>query len=194
MAYFAERPLRISGPVQLILALVAFKLMVPPLIGAVRRAQEDSAAGKLANFDIHRRVETQSARFWYALEQISALPDDIVIATTEVGHPAALNPRKTIVDIAGLNEPGFALDGFSADRLFDVLVPDVLYMPHPDYAPIVAQIRAHPTFASGYREFTADDLDAYMGIAVRRNSTHYEELCRAIEQTRIGAIAALPVH
>ena len=194
VAYFTERPLPYSRPVQLMLALVACKLMVPPLVSAVRRAVDDEAGGKLATFDIHRRVETQSARFWYALERISALPDEIVIATTEVGHPAALNPRKMIVDIAGLNEPEFALAGFSADRLFGVIKPDVVYMPHPDYAPIVAQMRAYPTFAAEYREFTAEELDAYMGIAVRRNSAHYNELCGAIEQTRVGTVAALPVH
>jgi hypothetical protein len=67
-------------------------------------------------------------------------------------------------------------------------------MPHPDYAPIVAQIRAYPTFTAEYREFTAEELDAYMGVAVRRGSAHYAALCSAIEQTRVGAIAALPVH
>jgi len=49
---------------------------------------------------------------WFGLDEFSALPNDLTIATTEVGLPAAMNPEKTIVDLTGLNENGLRSPGF----------------------------------------------------------------------------------
>ncbi|MGB8644005.1 MAG: hypothetical protein WCF84_02115, partial [Anaerolineae bacterium] len=117
-------------------------------------------------------------------------PDDMVIATTEIGVLSAANPRKTVVDMAGLNETGFAHDGFSANRLFQEYNPDVIYMPHPDYDVMIAQITTNPYFIAHYEYLPGPSLHTFLGVAIRRDGRYYAALHQALEEVRIRAASS----
>jgi hypothetical protein len=171
---------------------LAFLSVGPAALDAAHAARGEQRTGQLFVFDAAARFErgaSRAARLWFGLTRFSQLPDDLVIATTEVGHPAALNPNKRIVDLAGLNETRFAHEGFSADRLF-AMQPDVIYLPHPDYQEMNAALRTHPVLRDDYRVYTKADLGlggyAYttLDLALRKSSRHYAELERIVAETR----------
>lgn len=124
---------------------------------------------------------TQVHRYWFQLASISALPDDLTLAATEVGHLGAYNPRKTIVDLASLNNTQFAHHGFSADRLFACHHPDFIYMPHWHYDRIVTDILANPTFVADYDYYPAKKINAELGIAISRKSKYYHAMRDIVE-------------
>ncbi len=171
------RPLAWVGALLLVYGLVPLgRLGVEKLSGRLQR-------GEWAAFDVWSGP--QKHNYWYRLDAVSELPDDLVVATTEVGRPVAMNPQMRVIDITGLNEAPFALHGFSADRLLDHYRPDLIYMPHPHYKEIDAAIRSHPTFQDQYELFPAEQLTEQlgkpveMGMAIRRDSPYYQPL-RAI--------------
>jgi hypothetical protein len=96
-----------------------------------------------------------------------------------------MNPDKNIVDLVGLNEAEFAQHGFSTEHLFGTYRPDVFYMPHPHYTAMNAAIRSHPEFISGYEVFSAEDLDAAMGVALRRDGRYYSQLRKMLDEARV---------
>jgi hypothetical protein len=124
-------------------------------------------------FDLEENYRRAYSRYWFRLDRFMALPDDLVMATTEVGRPAVMSPGKAIVDLAGLHETHFAHHGFSAEWLFREYQPDLIYMPLPLYRRMLEQIRAHPRFVEGYDYYPRKALGARMGIALRRDSPHY---------------------
>ena len=120
---------------------------------------------------------------WIALERISRLPDDLVIATTEVGLPGVLNLDKIILDMAGLQNTSFAHAPFSANLLLAKDRPDMIYMPHPHYKKMIREIESHPLFLSDYDFFPAERYNALSGVAIRRQSSHYPDLRRILLET-----------
>jgi len=159
--------------------LLLLRFVAPPVLDSVQTLRDEMQRDRFARFDLMERYRRQSSRFWFGLDRVSALPDDLVLATTEIGHPAALNPRKRVVDMVGLNESGFARGGFSAERLLTQYQPDICYMPHEHYKLMNDQILGSPLFAQAYELFGARELNASMAVALRRDSRYYEEL-RAI--------------
>jgi hypothetical protein len=113
---------------------------------------------------------------WPGLSAFSALPDDLKIATTEVGYPAAMNPRKEIIDLAGLNHTGLALGRVSLQEVIRTRHPDVVYLPHPDYVEMNEAIQADPYFRAHYDQFASA---ARLSVAVFRES-RYGIVLRAI--------------
>ncbi len=105
------------------------------------------------------------------------LPDDIVIATTEVGYPGVLNPHKTIIDLAGLNDTEFARQGFSAARLFARSRPDLFYLTTRHYVEIRSALFNSPEFAHGYELLQPP---GGLVIALRRDGPRYAALRGAI--------------
>jgi hypothetical protein len=178
----------VIAPLLVIGGLWLLRIALPPFVDGVQSVHQEWRGDRMAHFDMLERYRRQSADFWLALDSFSALPDDLVIATTEVGQPAVMNPRKQIIDLVGLNEESFAQYGFSADRLFDVYRPDVIYMPHPHYTNMNRDLRAHPGF-QGYEEYTAEALGAGMGLALRRDSKYFAELHRMAEEARARLLA-----
>ncbi len=130
------------------------------------------------------------AGFWPGLDELSALPNDLVIATTEVGLPGALNPEKVIVDMAGLNETAIAHRGFSADWLFENYLPDWIYLPHPHYVEMISEIEGHPFFQNSYDYLPGKKMGTEMGVALLKASPYFGEMNRirkeAIERLRPG--------
>lgn len=112
-------------------------------------------------------------RNWFMLSEFSRGPDDLVIATTEVGLPLALNPRKKIIDLAGLNETEIAHQGFKASTFFNRHQPDLIYLPHPDYVEMIQEIQSDPFFQKHYELFPAEFIKAKMSVALKRESRHY---------------------
>ena len=113
------------------------------------------------------------SEYWIQLDAFSRLPDDLVIATTEVGYPGVLNPEKTIVDLAGLNDTEFARQGFSARSLFDRYQPDLFLLPRSHYAAMRNELSQAPEFRSGYEIFRPGKG---LGIALRRDSPYYRAM------------------
>jgi hypothetical protein len=112
---------------------------------------------------------------WFRPDAFAALPDDVVIATSEVGLISALAPRKKIIDIAGLNDPAIALSGFSAARLFADGGPDVLFFPHPDYREFIQQMLEAPEI-TGYDLYPPGALGSLLGVGIKRSSRHYRKM------------------
>ena len=133
------------------------------------------------HFDIKKDYRERYSHFWFCLDQVSSLPDDLSIATSEVGHPLAMNPKKVIIDLTGLNETMIAHNGFSADRFFQHYQPDLIYMPHPHYQDIIQQISHNPYFLSHYEYFSSSVLSATVGIAIKRDSKYYVRLREIVE-------------
>jgi hypothetical protein len=118
----------------------------------------------------------------FALDRFSLLPDDLVIAATEVGHLGAMNPRKTVIDLAGLNDTEFGRHPFSAKRLMS-LAPDLIYLPHPDYRGMNADILADPEFRARYELHSREELQA-LPVAIRLDSPHYAAMERIVDEAR----------
>lgn len=112
---------------------------------------------------------------WYKLAQFADV-DNITVATTEVGAVAVANFSWRVIDLAGLNDTRFALEGFSATVLLEDYRPDLLYLPYPDYIEMIESIVTHPTFIRDYTYFTAGQVRLPMGVAIRNDSPVYADL------------------
>jgi hypothetical protein len=110
---------------------------------------------------------------WFRLEQFSTLGDDAVFATTEVGLVGAMNPGKTVIDLAGLNETRIAHGESPASVIFGGQVPDLIYMPHPDYTHLLAQIEANPFFRENFAHYPDSVLGCKLGLALNKRSRYY---------------------
>ena len=123
-------------------------------------------------------------KYWFKLDLFSALPDDLVMATTEVGMLAALNPRKIVVDLAGLNERGLAHRRFQAASFFEKYHPDLIYMPYSHYKEMIEDIQK----SAAFKDYEAFDRNALgtkdFGLAINKRSPHYEAMKTIITRHR----------
>ncbi len=134
---------------------------------------------RLGSFDLrdHYQGHTKISNVWYCLQAVADLPDDVVIATTEVGLPSVLAPHKTIIDLAGLNETQFAQSRLTGDRLFKSYQPDIVYLPRPDfYGEMYTEITTHSYFREHYKQYTAESLNTTLGVALKKTSPYYPTL------------------
>ncbi len=111
----------------------------------------------------------------FAVAELPDLPDDLVVAGTEIGFIGLRASGKRVVDLCGLHDTDFALHGFSADRLLTIDHPDLLYLPHHDYTEMRAAISGHPTFKDEYERFSRQRMRG-LTVALRRTSPHYARL------------------
>jgi hypothetical protein len=95
------------------------------------------------------------------------LPGGTVMAASEVGCLGSSAPQVNIIDVVGLNDREIATSGFSMNRLLD-RSPDVIWLPHPPYTWLRAQMWDDPKFLAQYEVY--DHAFDY-GIAIRKNST-----------------------
>ncbi|XXX80152.1 hypothetical protein WMF30_15410 [Sorangium sp. So ce134] len=164
------------------LAFLWFHLSTP-LATAAKDLAGAVAANRLGHFNIVKHGNTSGPqKYWFAIDRVSTLPDDLVIATTEVGMIGAMNLKKTIIDMAGLNDTSFALEPFSADKFFKAYKPDLIYMPHPHYVKMIEDLEAHPEM-SRYVAYSQKKLGtSQFGIAVRRDSPYFERLQQIVKE------------
>lgn len=143
------------------------------LADSLRLMIHDRPENERPRFSVLRNYQNKWRNYWYRLDEISALPDDLVIATTEIGHVAALNPNKRIIDLSGLNDARFIFHGWDMEAMLRVDRPDVIYLPHPDYISIGDALRTCSRFREEYDVFDPDVLGGTrFGIALRRTSPH----------------------
>ncbi|UCE01515.1 MAG: hypothetical protein JSW67_09495 [Candidatus Latescibacterota bacterium] len=174
--------LGVAAPIAATVTSIALAATLLPLWQrAVPRLRSSAPFFRIAAIDNHAG---SGRRYWYRLEQVSALPEEVVLAATEIGLPGVLNLEKKIVDLSGLNDPHFARHGFDADRLFQNEPPDWIYMPHPDYVALTRAIRAHPVFRS---EYDALRPGTTLPLAIRRTSPHYARMRAILRQAGRGA-------
>ena len=122
------------------------------------------------------------AFIWYRFDRFARLPDDLVVATTEVGEPAVMAPHKTIIDMAGINDTEFALAPLTADRLL-AQKPDLIYLPPPAYRGMLRQLRESAAFQRDYVLYEGDRIKpALLGVAIRRSSRHFGAMQRIISE------------
>ncbi|MGB2869686.1 MAG: hypothetical protein WBD36_14615 [Bacteroidota bacterium] len=174
-----ERLLRLGPRAIFVSASLIVGLLTPSvLLNTTTRISTELTDGEFLKTDIW---DGYWARNWYRLDAFSKLPDEIVIATTEVGHPGVLNPDKTVIDIAGLNDTEIALHGFNSRRLFETYHPDLVYFPHRHYQEMIREIEENPYFREHYDYYPAPALGVRLGVALLRESKHYESMKQIME-------------
>ncbi|MDI1447583.1 hypothetical protein [Polyangium sp. 6x1] len=184
----APRPAAASPAVPLVAAgalLFALWELAPTFTAAGKDLLGAALGGTVGRFNMQKHVLEQGPQgYWFKLDRFAALPDDVVIATTEVGLLGALNSGKTVIDLAGLNEPRFALSRFSADTLFTAWKPDIIYMPHPDYEEMTEGIQRHPALAD-YDVYSKGQIQtSAFGVAIRKSSKYHAEMDAIVKERR----------
>lgn len=137
-------------------------------------------------------LDSSSRQYWFRLEDFSQLPDDVVWATTEIGLPGVLNPRRTIVDLSGLNDIEFARRGFTAEALFRRAKPDLIYMPPADYREMIQQLVQHPAFRTEYEYYPPRALGTGLGLAVRKGGVHAAAIQGVLRRGAQGPAGGAP--
>lgn len=158
--------------------------LAPPLAEAAK-TYADVGAHRRWRFQLREHSRGEGAQGgWFAIDKLLSLPDDLVVATTEVGLPGVLAPDKAIVDMAGLHERAFAQQPFDPEAMFGTYRPDLIYMPHPHYTRMVEALHESPGMKS-YEVFSKVQLRTRdFGVALRRDSPHYPAM-RAIVAERV---------
>jgi len=181
LALYRPQPVWRSLAVTLLaIAVAAVSLRSTVALHVAAAGRQGPAAER---FDAEAAWRAGGSSHWVALDQVSRLADDLAIATTDVGMPLALGPRRRIVDLTGLHEGSAARGRVTADSLLRRERPDLVYLPHPRQARMSAAILADPWFAAHYDTWPAGALGADMGVAVRRDGPHTETL-RALFASR----------
>jgi hypothetical protein len=171
-------PLKVWG----LFALFAIALLLPAVWGDAKTLWLGISSGTWARFDLVTYYKSSRLhQVWYRLDAFSALPDDLVIATTEVGYPSVMNPGKEIIDLAGLNDTELAHARFSATAFFQENHPDLIYLPHPDYVEMNRAIEENPYFRTHYVRYAAAQWNGFLDVAVWRDSKYYSEMHKILE-------------
>ncbi|MGZ3476307.1 MAG: hypothetical protein ACXWUG_20495 [Polyangiales bacterium] len=148
-----------------------------PLLAVARsfyEVEEIRAHPGRPHFRVREYFETYAAGSWPHLGPLLDLPDDIVIASTEVGALSVLASGKRIIDLAGLNDARFASSPFDPERLLREDRPDVIYLPHPDYVGMNRALIESARFVAEY-DCQPHGKGSY-GFAVRKNAPHSADL------------------
>jgi hypothetical protein len=105
-------------------------------------------------------------------------PPGTTIALSEHGLIGAAAPQVVLIDLVGLHDRQFAMEGFSAAELFR-RKPDLIWMAHYHYTHIVGSIVESERFWQDYT-FYPGAFD--YGLAIRNDSPYFEGLSKQIDQ------------
>ena len=110
-------------------------------------------------------------------------PKGTKIALSEYGLVGAAAPQVTMIDVVGLHDKYFALNGFSAEELFR-REPDLIWFPHSHYTRMVRDILDSDEFWDRYLYYPGAFA---LGLAIRKDSEHFDELMALIkERWKVG--------
>jgi len=163
-------------------ALVLFFTIVPVIGRQTMDLQRFRAAGGHI-FNIEDEYSFQWVDYWPYLDEFSKLPDDLVMAATEIGHILALNRGKTVIDMSGLNETHIAHNGFDPEYLIERYDPDLIYMPHQDYGDMWDLLTESVIFTERYVIVHYPDEEVVLDIAVNRRSGYYWRIIQTARGT-----------
>lgn len=117
---------------------------------------------------------------WPGINLLAALPDDLILATTEVGQPGVLSPNRPIVDLSGLNDPRVARGTWSPVQAVLETQADVVYL-HPDYKGMNRGFAESDQFTADYEQFQPSGPRA-LSVYVRRDSKYHAQILNALSQ------------
>ena len=103
---------------------------------------------------------------------VAPLPNPANVAATEVGYLGAELPGHTVIDISGLNDISSLTRQPMSQILFQKL-PDIIWLPVPDYSYLYGSIYSSPEFL---RNYTVFDGFLNYGLAVRKSSPYYSQI------------------
>ena len=112
-------------------------------------------------------------------ELLRKLPRPITIAASEYGYVGARHPEIPIIDLVGLHDRRIAQQGFSVDYLLS-REPDLIWLPHLDYAHLRQQILNSDAFAAQYEYYP------YIyrhGVAIRKDAPFVAEIRTALAES-----------
>jgi hypothetical protein len=185
-------------PARPVLAAAALLLVWPVAVLSRQLVADlgaDGARPAPLTFEASYRAKADD---WFGLERLRRFPDDLVIATTEVGHPGTLFPGKAIVDLAGLNDTMLARGGLRPANLFERRPPDWIYLPHEDYREFGEALESDPFFMAHYDVYRRETLGMaevevgsrveskpyWLSVAIWRNGPHAGALRALVEAER----------
>lgn len=137
-------------------AILPERIATPPL---PTLAEARTKPPKRAWFDVIQQV---------ADEIVAPLPDDAVIAASEVGYLGVAAKGKALIDLVGLNDTTIGRRGFSMDYLLS-RKPDLIWMPSDDYTGLIASIYSDARLLERY--MVVRNAFNY-GIAIRRDGPY----------------------
>jgi hypothetical protein len=154
-------------------ALGVFALLRPFELGLEKRytARVVPAAIAVPTPPTAAHVPLPSYPRWYPTvpavgDLIASLPAGAAVAASEVGYIAAAAPHATIIDLVGLNDTHFGLEGFSMDGLL-ARKPDLIWFPDTSYTGLRARMFSDPRLYAQY--IVIADMFNF-GVAIRRDS------------------------
>jgi hypothetical protein len=133
---------------------------------------------RFAVFSARATYQSDLTDYWAHLDALGGLPDDLEIATSEVGMPAAFYPNRKIHDLAGLNNATLVAERLTAKSILKHCAADLIYLPHDHYKRLNKDIASSQEFAERYHQFTPKEVKAMMGVAIRKDSPYAGELLR----------------
>ncbi|MEZ0324958.1 MAG: hypothetical protein ACAH95_03565 [Fimbriimonas sp.] len=190
--YWPTMPFLFAAAAYATIELLKSRSRVPQVIGVccvalgslmmVRQLAPMIRSGKVqvadltteASFDYHRKR-------WPGLMAIGAIPDKLLIAATEVGHPGSLCKTCDVMDLAGLNHREIAFQPAKALELMETQKPDVIYFPPPDYVGLNRKLIESAWLQQDYIVYNPPDLRLPLPVALRKDGPHFAEIKRAVE-------------
>jgi hypothetical protein len=158
------------------LALMCSFVLAPMSVTVGQELSTSLFDGRAGRVDLLAFAKmTGPQRNWFRPEAFAALPDDLVIATSEVGLVGVLAPNKTIHDLAGLNDPSIAHGKLSVARIFEGGSPDVIYFPHPDYREVIQGLLEAPQITD-YDLYPPSSVGTLLGLAIKKSSPYYGKM------------------
>lgn len=162
-------------------------LLLPSVQSRLKESYEARFIGPLQAYksEISRKLDNDYPKLGWrvsikAMAELSAaLPEGTRVAMSEYGYPGAMAPHVYIIDMVGLHDPYFAHNGFSSAELFR-RQPDMIWFPVPAYSKMVASIQDDPTL---FEEYIYYPYAFDNGVAVRRDSEHYDIIMKLLMQT-----------
>jgi len=164
---FAEGKVKLKTNIQVAAVVVLSGVLL--LITAINRPANVSR--DWGKFDIHHIYSSIGEHNWPLLLEWSEFPDDLKLASTELGIPGIIHSKKRIIDLSGL----LGAEYYGVKEVL-VWLPDVVYLPHPDYVDMQKGFDNSEDFNTAYEIYPASTLQSYLGIAIYRESPYYEAI------------------